>query len=144
MSGADARSMAATKTARADSAEKAERDLIRLVYASHARADLAAADLDAIEASARRNNAARGLSGFLIHGGHRFYGLLEGPRRRVLARMEKIMLDPRHRRIVVVSEEDVQERRFSSWSFCRLSAEGDGADGPDLLDSFILTMARGG
>ncbi len=119
-----------------------EQGLIRLIFASTAVRVLAPAELDAIEATSARHNRTHGLTGFLLFGGQRFYGVLEGPRRRVIGRMERIAVDPLHRRIVIVSEDDITERRFATWTFSRIDEGAGEAGGPNLLDSFILNMAR--
>lgn len=102
---------------------------------------MAPADLEAIARSSARNNAARGLTGLLIHGGSRFYAVLEGPRRRVFARMEVIITDPRHRALRIVREEPIPAQRFANWSFGRIPDE-DGNAEADGLESFILGLAR--
>jgi hypothetical protein len=115
-------------------------DLVRLVYVSAAAPGLAPADLAAIEAASLRHNAARGLTGLLLFGGGRFYGVLEGPGRRLFARMERIAVDPRHRNLRILREDAACERRFANWSFARISDDGDRRDAPPGLDDFLLGM----
>lgn len=115
-------------------------DLVRIVYVSAAARPLGQADLDAIERSAARHNAARGLTGLLLFGSGRFYGVLEGPRRRVFSRMERIVVDPRHRNLVVLREEAIDAPRFANWTFGSIP-EGDPPGGEAALDSFILGLA---
>lgn len=91
-------------------------DLIRLVYVSIAAENLDDDDLDAIAEVSRIRNERAGLTGFLIHQGGRFHGVLEGPQRPLFARMEVIMRDPRHRKLVVVREDEIAARRFQNWS----------------------------
>lgn len=102
---------------------------------------LSAADLHAIATKSERNNARRGLTGFLLYGAGRFYGVIEGTRRKVLARMERIATDPRHRRLVIISENSIQSRRFAGWSFSNLGEDIAPSGDPDLLDAFIVSMA---
>lgn len=90
---------------------------MQIVYTSRACRPLASDDLDAIRIVSQRNNAADGLTGFLLHQGGRFYGLLEGPRRKVFARMESIVADPRHRELRVLREAEVATTRFRNWTF---------------------------
>ncbi len=117
--------------------------LVRIAYLSVAARDLATADIDAIAAASRRNNAARGLTGLLFHGGGRFYGLIEGPRRRVFARMERIVTDPRHRALQILREDAIDARRFANWSFCVLPESGSGVDDAVAFDRFLLgTIGR--
>jgi len=98
------------------------------------------AELEAIGRVSARHNAARGLTGLLLYGGGRFYGVLEGPRRRVFARMELIITDPRHREVQIIREEDVPGLRFANWSFGRMPDVEDGGAGAGL-ESFILGLA---
>lgn len=100
-------------------------DLIRLVYVSVAAESLDDAALDAIAEVSRIKNERAGLTGFLIHQGGRFHGVLEGPQRPLFARMEVIMRDPRHRKLVVVREDEITERRFRNWSVGFLPASSE-------------------
>ncbi|HMR54104.1 MAG TPA: BLUF domain-containing protein [Amaricoccus sp.] len=97
-------------------------EFIQLVYVSTAAETLRPADLDTIAEVSRRRNEQAGLTGFLLHQGPRFYGVLEGPTRALFARMEAIVTDPRHRRVVVLREDTITERRFRNWSFGILPA----------------------
>ncbi len=119
-----------------------EPDLVRLVYVSVATAPLGQADLDAIAAASRRNNAPRGLTGLLLHGGGRFYGLLEGAERRVLGRMERIVADPRHRAIRVLREDAIRVRRFAEWSCGPLPLMDGGDEDLVALDRFLVNVRR--
>lgn len=92
-------------------------EIVQLVYVSTASETLCPADLDAIADVSRRRNGRAGLTGFLLHQGPRFYGVLEGPTRALFARMEVIVTDPRHRNVVVLREDTITERRFRNWSF---------------------------
>ncbi len=117
------------------------REVLRLVYVSAAARPLGAEDLEAIARVSERNNAERGLTGLLLFGGARFYGVLEGPRRRVLARMEAIITDPRHRALRILSEEEIAAARFANWSFGRIPATEGEDDVPGGLEAFILGLA---
>jgi hypothetical protein len=118
----------------------AANDLIRLVYVSSAAPALVADDLHSIEATSARRNADAGLTGFLLHYGASFYGVLEGPRARVFARMEAIIVDGRHSAVRVLREESVTSRRFDNWSFSSLPNAGRGTSAPS--EEFIRSLAR--
>ena len=60
--------------------------------------------------SAERNRAA-GLTGLLLHQDDSFLGVLEGPRRVLLARMERIITDPRHARVDIRLEASAAARQ---------------------------------
>lgn len=121
-----------------------EPGLIRLAYVSLATRPLGAQELAALAAAARRDNAARGVTGLLLHGGGRFYGVLEGSERRVFGRMERIVADPRHRAVQVLREEAVAARRFADWSFGPLPEAAGGAEDLAALDRFLIGALRQG
>ena len=85
--------------------KSSEKDLVQLVYVSSAAPALGADDLDAIAARSATNNAALGITGFLMHNGAYFYGVLEGRRRHVFTRMEEIITDRRHSTLRIIREE---------------------------------------
>jgi Sensors of blue-light using FAD len=120
---------------------KVERDLLRLVYASAAAPALIPGDLESIAARSAERNRSAGLTGLLLHQGDRFYAILEGPRRRLFARMERIIIDPRHARVEVLLEAPIACRRFDNWRFGRLPGY-DGAQQPagDFLRSLSCRL----
>ena len=91
--------------------------LLQVIYVSTATVPLAPEEFTALATRARARNAAQGLTGFLFHQPPRFYGVLEGPERKVLARMEAIATDPRHRALTVLREERIPEPRYRNWAF---------------------------
>jgi hypothetical protein len=72
----------------------------------------------------------------------RFYGLLEGPRRALLARMERIATDSRHANLRVLREQDIVARRFRDWTFNLLPEQPAGTRSGRTLDTFIRTLAH--
>jgi hypothetical protein len=115
---------------------------MRLVYVSFAARELSRSDLSQIESSSQANNLAAGITGLLAAQGNFFYGLMEGPRRRVLSRMEVVIADDRHCNLRILLEEQIATRRFANWSFARLPEgaimhRGDAAPG-----RFILELSR--
>jgi Sensors of blue-light using FAD len=90
--------------------------LYNLVYCSRASAEVDAAAVDRIIASARRHNPAGGITGMLVFGSGVFFQWLEGPRDNVMQLMNTIRADPRHETVVLLSEtEEVRERLFPDW-----------------------------
>ena len=66
--------------------------------------------------TARRNNAAHGITGLLFFGGGLFLQWLEGPRASVLQLLQNLEADRRHHDVVVLSRsEEVRERLFGDW-----------------------------
>ncbi len=93
-----------------------------MVYVSVAARKIGDDDLQAIATISRVKNERVGLTGFLIHQGGRFHGVLEGPQRALFARMEVIIRDSRHHKLVVVREDPIEARRFRNWSMGLLPA----------------------
>lgn len=73
-------------------------------------------DIDQIIASAKRNNGMDGITGVMFFDGHSFLQVLEGPATSVAATFARVMEDPRHHSLVVISDREVAERDFAYWS----------------------------
>lgn len=115
---------------------------MQIVYTSTASRTLDKDDLHAIRIASERNNGARGLTGFLLHQDGRFYGLLEGPRRALLARMEVIVSDARHSHLRVLREADVASGRFRNWTFGQLPDIGTPGPAAKPSVEFIVNLSR--
>lgn len=115
---------------------------MRLVYASAATRPLGPEDLAVLAAHAERRNVAAGLTGLLIYAAGRFYGVLEGPQRRVFARMEEVITEPWHRSLRILAEETISAARFRNWSFGRIPDSDPGA-AAESLERFIISVSRG-
>lgn len=90
--------------------------MYRLIYASTARSDLDEAGLRQIVETARRNNAANGISGMLLYMDGNFIQLLEGDKPVVEATFSRIEADERHRGVIVLDGRDAGARVFENWS----------------------------
>ena len=90
--------------------------LVRLLYASRAVDDVSQDELLKILSQSRANNPASGITGVLCSSGPIFLQLLEGGRMQVNALYNAIAADPRHRDVVILSYEEISERKFSGWS----------------------------
>lgn len=90
--------------------------LVRLMYASRAADSVGADELAAILRKSRQNNAGSGVTGLLCLSGGIFLQVLEGGRSQVSALYNRITLDARHREVVLLSFEEICERRFAGWS----------------------------
>jgi Sensors of blue-light using FAD len=66
--------------------------------------------------TARRRNAADGITGYLLVGPNWFAQVLEGPSRAVSALFHRLLADPRHSKVQLVDTRLIAERRFSSWT----------------------------
>jgi Sensors of blue-light using FAD len=65
---------------------------------------------------ARRANEERHVTGLLVFDGHHFCQQIEGNKKTVLALIEKIKADPRHRHVEVLHHGDLAQRRFHAFS----------------------------
>lgn len=90
--------------------------MFHLVYVSTAVAPFSKAELLALLARSRENNAASGITGMLLYKDGNFMQVLEGEEDAVLATHARIGRDPRHRGLMTLLQEPIAERRFSEWS----------------------------
>ena len=100
-----------------------------------------------ILASARRNNAAHGVTGALLFSDGCFAQVLEGPRAEVEGIFEGIQCDPRHCDVTILHLHEVERRSFGEWSMAFGGIEGVSSD-PQLqregmcpADSILATVA---
>ena len=90
--------------------------LVRLLYASRVAASVNAETLSAIMRSSRVNNPKAGVTGVLCCSDGIFMQSLEGGRSAISKLFQKIATDPRHSDVVLLSYEEIAERRFSGWA----------------------------
>jgi hypothetical protein len=90
--------------------------LVRLMYASRANGLVTAEMLSAILRQSHARNPAEGITGALCASGEVFLQVLEGGRLAVSRLYGRIAQDPRHRDVMLLSYDEIQERRFSGWS----------------------------
>ena len=90
--------------------------LVRLMYASRAAADVGQDELVAILRQSKQNNPAVGITGLLCFSGGVFIQALEGGRSAVSHLYNRIAADKRHTDVVLLSYEEIGERRFAGWA----------------------------
>ena len=92
--------------------------LVRLMYASRTTADVDHDALMAILRQCKANNPANGVTGLLCHCSSSgiFMQALEGGRGAVNRLYNRITRDPRHSDVVLLSYDEITERRFGGWS----------------------------
>lgn len=90
--------------------------LVRLLYASRACDTMTAAALAAIMTQSKTNNAKSGVTGVLCLSEGIFLQVLEGGRNAVSALYNRIAADARHRDVVLLSYQEINERCFAGWS----------------------------
>ena len=87
-----------------------------LIYVSSATFDFTEADLLQLLEQSRDDNRELGITGMLLYKGGNFMRVLEGEREAVTAIFEKIRVDKRHKGVIVVMEDDIEQRQFPEWS----------------------------
>lgn len=112
-----------------------------LVYVSQAAPGMTDTAIAEIVAASRVYNAQHGITGVLLfvpgrdrHVGS-FMQLLEGEAREVKRLSERILADPRHHTIVVLTKGEREKRCFPDWSMALKTAEPEEiADHPILAN----------
>ena len=95
--------------------------LVRLMYASRATAPVEQDDLLAILSHSRQANPARGITGALCFSNGTFLQVLEGGRSAVNQLYNQIAADTRHRDVMVLTYDEISERRFAGWSMGQIN-----------------------
>jgi hypothetical protein len=90
--------------------------LIRLLYVSTAHKNVDLDEFRAILAQAQTNNEARDLTGVLAFNSKMFLQALEGARDQVNAWYGKLLRDPRHHSVTMLSLQDIEQRKWANWS----------------------------
>ncbi len=90
--------------------------LVRLMYASRAAEGLKPDALSAIVRKSTAHNPAHGVTGVLCFSGTVFLQVLEGGRSQVSQLYNRIAADPRHHDVVLLTYEEIAERRFAGWA----------------------------
>lgn len=89
----------------------------RLVYKSDTSWDLLSNEiLRYLAIKAEDNNRSLSISGLLILSGENFLQVLEGPSDAVNALYGKILQDDLHRKVTLISYEQIASRNFEDWS----------------------------
>jgi len=97
--------------------------LVRLLYTSRAAATVDEGFLYDILRRASLDNPAQGITGALCCSQGVFLQVLEGGRDPVNRLYARILADPRHTDVVLLSYEEIGERRFAQWSMGRVDVE---------------------
>lgn len=102
--------------------------LMRMIYASESTQPLTPASVQLLVDHARQANARRQLTGVLAFDHRAFVQCLEGDRETVSEVFCRIAADRRHRRIVLLELQPVDERLFTSWGMGFAAADATGRE----------------
>lgn len=101
------------------------KQLYSLLYASSASKDFTESELTSLLEEIREKNRQQNITGVLLYGNKSFLQVLEGEREQLHELYKKIEKDPRHKTIVKLHEENIEERIFGDWSmaFSRINPD---------------------
>lgn len=97
--------------------------LIRCLYASRPTPPFDRPMLDRILEQSRKNNPAHGVTGLLCVADNLFLQVLEGGRDEVCDLFNAIVRDDRHSQVRLLVYEEIEERRFGSWTMGQVSLD---------------------
>jgi hypothetical protein len=89
--------------------------LFHLIYVSSASRLFSKEELVALMKVSAEKNAQAGLTGLLLYKGGNIIQVIEGEEQAVRALFERIKNDSRHRGVIVLAQEAIQERSFPRW-----------------------------
>jgi len=95
-----------------------------VAYISTAVAGLTPADLDHLLVDARAHNRMQGVTGVLLHDGHRFFQYFEGPEAGVARIYDRIRASRMHMAMEELQHGPVERLYFSQWHMGCSHAEG--------------------
>lgn len=95
--------------------------LVRLMYASRSAQPMDQEELSAILRQSRQNNLPQGITGALCCSGGIFIQVLEGGRSAVNQLYQRISRDERHTDVLLLSYEEISERRFANWAMGQIN-----------------------
>ena len=90
--------------------------LVRLLYVSRAVDNNSGPAIESILEASRAHNLHNGITGVLCYGGGIFLQAIEGGRTAVNDLYNHIVADPRHKDVVLLHYQEIEERRFGGWT----------------------------
>ena len=90
--------------------------LLSTLYVSSAVKHFTIPELDTLLEVSRHNNQPAGITGMLLYKDGHFMQALEGSQKAVREVLARIAADPRHGRIVTLTETWANEREFPDWT----------------------------
>lgn len=98
---------------------------VRLIYFSEAAPGIGTADLKKIMGSSMARNRENAICGILFLHGRHFLQALEGPREQVTATFARILSDPRHRNVTLMSCVEIPAPTMAGWSMALLGSDDE-------------------
>lgn len=89
--------------------------VFQLIYVSGATVPFTDSDLDELLEKARTYNSTLDITGVLLYSEGTFFQVLEGEQQAVEELYEKISLDTRHDKVLMLARRKLKERNFGEW-----------------------------
>jgi hypothetical protein len=93
--------------------------MLQLLYISSSKLGQPPIDLDALLQQCQTNNRRDGVTGLLYTDGRRFLQVLEGAKDTIDDTFLRILADPRHHALVLLSRRLIAQREFGEWAMAR-------------------------
>ena len=87
-----------------------------IIYVSQATHPFSTEELKELARLCYENNIKRDVTGMLVYLENKFLQVLEGPKKEILSLFSSISQDPRHKKVSVLIEGEINQRNFSNWS----------------------------
>ena len=113
--------------------------MIQLVYASIAVKPLDDAELAALRVQSSANNRRDEITGIMIARGERFLQALEGPQTTVENTFLRIVVDPRHHSLALLSRRAIGKREYGEWEMQLCESI---ADCPQAAEHFVPLLEK--
>ena len=107
------------------------------VYISSAVRLLSDSELFELLRQARENNARNEITGMLLYKDGSFMQAFEGEEENAARLHEKILVDTRHRNIITLLKEPLEERRFGGWSMAFQNVDAMSEDESAAFSPFL-------
>lgn len=114
--------------------------MLQIIYTSISTKPATAGVAEEICRQARDNNRRDEITGILTTKGERFLQVLEGPKATVEETFMRLVVDPRHRQVLVISRRMITRREFGDWEMAHYAAAGDCAD---IFAKVALILEKG-
>lgn len=115
----------------------------RIKYVSRFTRDMGPADIDTLVRQAADSNRTLGITGILVTAGRLFFQVIEGPAPAIDDVFARIVADPRHTDVLVLSTEDAADgRHFPDWSMRRLALDAATSERLEPLREMLATIVE--
>jgi len=99
--------------------------MYEIIYCSTAKPNLEDEDVANILEKARKHNAEHEITGCMLLHNNEFIQILEGDKKTLKGLIHKIERDTRHSNMMVLAENEIENRIFDKWSMAYHKIEND-------------------